>query len=49
MEMLSAKNESTNKFSRDVLILSQDTLLVKLRFPDVALSQFEYVLQLEGR
>lgn len=35
------KQEKLNKLARDVLILSRNTLLVNLRFLDVALSQFE--------
>lgn len=35
--------EKLNKLSRDVLILSRNTLLVNLRFLDAALSQFELV------
>jgi predicted metal-dependent peptidase len=37
------RNVKINKLSRDVLTLSRNTLLVNLRFLDVALSQFEYV------
>ena len=39
---MSEKAEKLNKLARDVLILSRNTLLVHLRFLDVALSQFEF-------
>ena len=39
---MSEKAERLNKLARDVLILSRNTLLVNLRFLDVALSQFEF-------
>ena len=35
--------ERLDKLARDVLLLSRNTLLVNLRFLDMALSQFEYV------
>jgi len=38
-----AKKEKTNQLAQDVLLLSRNTLLVNLRFLDVALSQFELV------
>lgn len=37
------KKEKMNQLARDVLILSRNTLLVNLRFLDMALSQFEYL------
>ncbi len=37
------KKEKMNQLARDVLILSRNTLLVNLRFMDMALSQFEYI------
>jgi len=37
------KWKQVNKLARDVLILSRNTLLVNLRFLDIALSKFEYV------
>lgn len=43
MTELSEQNQKIEKLARDVLILSRNTLLVNLRFLDVALSQFEYV------
>lgn len=36
------KFEKLNKIARDVLVLSRNTLLVNLRFLDMALSQFEF-------
>ena len=36
------RTEKQNKLARDVLILSRNTLLVNLRFLDMALSQFEF-------
>lgn len=38
-----AKKEKINQLAQDVLLLSRNTLLVNLRFLDVALSQFELV------
>ena len=39
---MTEKQEKVNKLTRDVLILSRNTLLVNLRFLDAALSQFEF-------
>ena len=36
------RKEKLEKLSRDVLMLSRNTLLVNLRFLDTALSQFEF-------
>lgn len=41
MEVQSEKEVKLNKLAKDVLLLSRNTLLVNLRFLDVALSQFE--------
>ena len=38
---MNEKQEKMNTLAHDVLILSRNTLLVNLRFLDVALSQFE--------
>ena len=40
---MSEKTERQAKLAKDIMILSRNTLLVNLRFLDVALSQFEYV------
>lgn len=40
---MSERTEQLNKLARDVLTLSRNTLLVNLRFLDMALSQFELV------
>ena len=40
---MSEKTEKLNKLARDVLTLSRNTLLVNLRFLDMALSQFEFL------
>lgn len=45
MAELSEINDKFDKLSREVLLLSRNTLLVNLRFLDSALSQFEYVSQ----
>ena len=37
------KQEKINNLAHDVLMLSRDSLLVKLRFLDAALSRFEYI------
>lgn len=37
------QQKQLNKLAREVLILSRNTLLVNLRFLDLALSQFEYI------
>lgn len=39
---MSDNNEKLNSLAHDVLILSRNTLLVNLRFLDVALSRFEF-------
>ncbi len=41
--MTSDRADKINKLSRDILILSRNTLLVDLRFLDAALGQFQYV------
>ena len=41
MDIQSEKEEKINKIARSILLLSRNTLLVNLRFLDVALSQFE--------
>lgn len=38
---MSETTEKLNNLARDVLLLSRNTLLVNLRFLDMALSQFE--------
>jgi predicted metal-dependent peptidase len=40
---MTEKEEKLNKLAHDVLILSRNTLLVNLRFLDMALSQFELI------
>lgn len=40
---MSEKTERQAKLAKDIMILSRNTLLVNLRFLDVALSQFKYV------
>ena len=40
---MSATTEKLNKLAQDVLLLSRNTLLVNLRFLDMALSQFDLV------
>lgn len=40
---MSETSEKLNKLARDVLLLSRNTLLVNLRFLDMALSQFDLV------
>ena len=40
---MTEKQEKLNKLAQDVLKLSRNTLLVNLRFLDVALSQFEFI------
>ena len=42
MRILEERKEKLEKLSRDVLMLSRNTLLVNLRFLDTALSQFEF-------
>lgn len=37
------KLEKQNQLARDILLLSRNTLLVNLRFLDMALSQFELI------
>ena len=38
---MTEQQEKQNKLAKDVLILSRNTLLVNLRFLDMALSRFE--------
>ena len=42
------KYKKLNKLALDVLHLSRNTLLVNLRFLDMALSRFEYVSYIES-
>ena len=39
---MDSKKDKLNKLAREVLILSRNTLLVNLRFLDMALSQFDF-------
>ncbi len=41
MDTVSEKDKKLNSLAKDVLLLSRNTLIVNLRFLDVALSQFE--------
>ncbi len=43
METISDRTNKINKLSRNILILSRNTLLVNLRFLDAALGQFQYM------
>ena len=43
IQEITEKEKSINKLAHDVLVLSRNTLLVNLRFLDMALSQFKYL------